>query len=44
MTENEYFNTRDYYLKSDATMIKEYHNWKAGKYPKANSDYPLTDG
>ena len=44
MTENEYFNTRDYYLKSDATMIKEYHSWKAGKYPKANSDYPLTEG
>lgn len=44
MTEYEYFNTRDYYLKSDATMIREHHTWKAGKYPKANSDYPLTEG
>ena len=44
MGENEYINTRDYYLKSDASMIREYHTWKAGKYPKANSDYPLTEG
>lgn len=44
MTENEYFNSRDYYLKSDATMRKEYHTWKAGKYPKADFDYPLTEG
>lgn len=44
MSEYEYFNTRDYYLKSDASMIRGHHTWKSGKYPKANSDYPLTDG
>ena len=44
MTEYEYFNTRDYYLKSDASMIKGHHTWKAGKYPRADFDYPLTEG
>lgn len=44
MGEYEYFNTRDYYLKSDSSMKKGHHTWKAGKYPKAYSDYPLAEG
>lgn len=43
MTEYEYFNTRDYYLKSDASMLRGHHTWKSGKYPKADFDYPLTE-
>ena len=41
MAEHEYFNTRDYYVKSDASMIKGHHTWQKGKYPRANADYPL---
>ena len=44
MTEYEYYNTRDYYLKSDASMIKGHHRWLKGKYPRANFDYPLEEG
>lgn len=39
--ENEYYNTRDYYLKSDSTMQRRDHIWDKSKYPAANSDYPL---
>ena len=43
MTEYEYFNTRDYYLKSDATMKEREHSWKNGKYPVAKEDYPINE-
>ena len=38
--EYDYFETRDYYLKGDATMSKD-HSWDRAKYPAANADYPL---
>lgn len=43
MSENEYINTRDYYLKSDATMREREHSWEKGKYPVAKTDYPLKE-
>ena len=41
MKEHEYFNTRDYYLKSDSSMIKGKHTWIRSKYPAAKKDYPI---
>lgn len=38
--EYDYFETRAYYLKGDATMSKD-HSWDRAKYPAANADYPL---
>lgn len=37
-SEYDYFNTRDYYLKSDNTMRKN-HSWDDTKYPVAPMDY-----
>lgn len=37
-SEYDYFNTRDYYLKSGETMRKD-HTWDASKYPAAPMDY-----
>ena len=40
--EYEYFVSRDYYLKSDASMSKD-HSWDRANFPVANTDYPLGD-
>ena len=40
--EYEYFARRDYYLKSDATLRKDY-TWNVKKYPTANYDYPIDE-
>lgn len=39
-SEYEYYNSRDYYLKSDSTMSRD-HRWDRSKYPAAYEDYPL---
>ena len=43
MNEYQYYNTRDYYLKSDLSMRKGHHEWDAHKYPAANKDFALKD-